>query len=170
MTMPRRQCFALAAALATAGCGFRPLYGTANGGPQRELAAIDVALLPDRPGQLLREALQQRLDHGEGLAKRYMLSVSYGVAGDSIAIQRDSTATRVREVATATWTLKALDPAQTLVTNGTARALDGVNIIDQQYFAADLEGETVTLRLTETVANQIVQQIASFFARRTKTG
>ena len=161
----------LASVLAVGACGFRPLYGTASGtGPQRELEAIDVALLPDRSGQLLREALQQRLDHGEGLAKRYMLSVSYGVAGDSISIQRDSTATRVREVATASWSLKAMDPAQTVITTGTARALDGVNIIDQQYFAADLEGETATLRVTETVANQIVQQIASFFARRAKTG
>ncbi len=166
-----RRSLLLAPVLAVAACGFRPLYGTSSGtGPQRELAAIDVALLPDRSGQLLREALQQRLDHGEGLAKRYMLSVSYGVAGDSIGIQRDSTATRVREVATASWSLKAMDPAQTVITTGTARALDGVNIIDQQYFAADLEGETATLRVTETVANQIVQQIASFFARRAKTG
>ena len=170
MRPTNRRLLLLASVLAVAACGFRPLYGTASGtGPQRELEAIDVALLPDRSGQLLREALQQRLDHGEGLAKRYMLSVSYGVAGDSISIQRDSTATRVREVATASWSLKAMDPAQTVITTGTARALDGVNIIDQQYFAADLEGETATLRVTETVANQIVQQIASFFARRAKT-
>ena len=167
----RRGLVVAAAALAVSGCGFRPLYGTSQGdGPQRELAAIEVALLPDRSGQLLREALQQRFDHGEAVAKRYVLSVSYGVAGDSISIQRDSTATRVRQVATASWSLKALNPAQTVVTSGTARGLDGVNIIDQQYFAADLEGETATLRLTETIANQIAQQIASFFARRAQTG
>ena len=39
-------------------------------------------------------------------------------------------------------------------------------MIDQQYFAADLEGETATKRITETVADQITLQIASFFARR----
>ena len=88
------------------------------------------------------------------------------MAGDSIGIQQDSTATRVREVATATWFLKALDPAQTLVTSGTARAVDGVNVLDQQYFAADLEGETVSRRFAETIANQIALQIASYFSRR----
>ncbi len=156
---------------ALTGCGFHPLYaphGSASG-PQLELAAIDVALIPDRPGQLLRQALQQRLDRGEALAKRYTLSVSFGIAGEALSIQRDSTATRVRQVATASWSLKALDPAQTLVTNGAARAVDGVNIIDQQYFAADLEGETATKRITETVADEITQQLASFFVRRKTT-
>ncbi len=171
MTRLGRRSFVLAGTIGLSACGFRPLYapqGTASG-PQQELAAIDVALIPDRPGQLLRQALQQRMDRGSAVAKRYTLSVSFGIAGDAISIQRDSTATRVRQVATATWSLKALDPARTLVTNGTARALDGVNVIDQQYFAADLEGETATKRITETVADQITLQIASFFARRTST-
>ena len=156
---------------ALAGCGFHPLYGSQPNGtaPRRELAAINVELIPDRPGQLLRQALQQRLDQGEGTPKRFSLSVSFGVAGESIGIQRDTSSTRLREVATATWTLKSLDPARTVVTNGTARAVDGVNILDQQYFAADLEGETATRRITETVADEIAQQIASYFARRPKT-
>ena len=158
----------LAATAALAACGFHPVYapGGSATGPQRELGAIDVGLMPDRSGQLLRQALQQRFDRGDGTAKRYTLSVVYGVAGDSIGIQQDSTATRVREVATATWFLKALDPAQTLVTSGTARAVDGVNVLDQQYFAADLEGETVSRRFAETIANQIALQIASYFSRR----
>ncbi len=144
-----RACVVAGAALLS-GCGFHPLYahGTGQVGRSGELAAIDVALHSGPARPVLRQALQQRLDRGEGVAKRYTLSVSFGVAGDAIAIQRDSTATRVREVATATWTLKALDPAQTVVTNGTARALDGVNVIDQQYFAADLEGETATKRIS----------------------
>ena len=108
------------------------------------------------------------MDHGEDTPKRFSLSVSFGVAGESLGIQQDTSSTRLREVATATWTLKALDPASSVVTNGTARAVDGVNILDQQYFAADLEGETATKRITETVADEITQQIASYFARRPK--
>ncbi len=157
-------------ALALGGCGFRPVYGTRDGQDmpaQRELAAIDVGLIPERAGQLLRQALQQRMNRSdEALVKRYELSVSFGVSGDVIGIQQDSTATRLREVATATWSLKMLDPGRTLVTNGTARALDGVNIIDQQYFAADLEGEAAQRRLAETIADQITLQVSAFFARR----
>ena len=162
-----RRLISLAALVLLAGCGFRPVYAPAGSasGPQRELAAIDVALMPDRAGQLLRQALQERLDRGDGFAKRFTLSVSYGIAGDAVAIQRDSTNTRLREIATAQWTLKALDPAQTTVASGIARALDGVNIIDQQYFAADLEGETVARRLSDRIAEQITLQLAAFFAR-----
>ncbi len=164
---------AVLAALAMAGCGFRPVYGTRDGQDvptQRELAAIDVGLIPERTGQLLRQALQQRMNRSDdALAKRYELSVSLGISGDVIAIQQDSTATRLRQVATATWSLKMLDPVRTLVANGTARALDGVNVIDQQYFAADLEGEASQRRITEAVADQITLQVAAFFAQRAST-
>ena len=165
-----RRAALLGAAGGLAGCGFHPLYATRNGQSspaQLELAAIDVGIIPDRPGQLLRQALQARFEgSGMALAKRYALSVSYGVAGDPISVQRDSTPTRLREIGTAQWTLKQLDPASTLVTSGTARSLDGVNIIDQQYFAADLEGEAAQHRLAENIADQITLQLASYFTRR----
>ena len=151
-----------------AGCGFHPVYGSrgVSGGSQRELAAIDVALLPDRTGQLLRQALQQRFDRGEAVAKQYTLSVSYGIAGEGISVEQDSSVTRIRLVGQATWFLKALDPAQTLVTSGSARSLDGVNVLDQQYFEQDLATETAQRRLAENVADQITLQIATFFSRR----
>jgi LPS-assembly lipoprotein len=147
------------------GCGFRPVYGTRGSatGAQRELGTIDVALIPERGGQLLRQALQQRFDRGDGIAKRYTLTVSYGVAGDSIGVQQDSTTTRNRLSGTGTWYLKQLNPAQTLLASGVARALDGVNVIDQQYFAADLEGETAGRRIAEAIADQITLQIAAYF-------
>ena len=168
-----RRC-AVLAALVVAGCGFRPVYGARNDlamSGQGELAAIDVGLIPERTGQLLRQALQQRMNRSDDApAKRYQLTVSLGISGDAIGIQQDSTATRLRQVATAAWSLKMLDPARTLVANGTARALDGVNIIDQQYFAADLEGEAAQRRITDAVADQITLQVAAFFARRSLTG
>ncbi len=153
------------------GCGFHPLYasGGRGGGPQRDLGAIDVSLIPERGGQLLRQALQQRFDRGDGIAKRFTLSVSYGVAGDSIGVQQDSSTTRIRLGGTGTWYLKALTPAQTVVVSGVARALDGVDVIDQQYFASDLEGETAARRLADAIADQITLQIASYFSRHPST-
>ncbi len=160
----------LAALLALSGCGFHPLYAKLNGHPsvaQAALGTIDVGLIPERPGQLLRQALQRRFDGpGMALAKRYTLSVSFGIAADAINIQQDTTPTRLREIGTATWSLKALDTTNTLVTSGVARSIDGLSIIDQQYFAADLESETVQRRIAENVADQITLQVASFFARR----
>jgi LPS-assembly lipoprotein len=169
--LSRRRLLTLGAAGALAGCGFQPVYmPTASGraGPaQRELAAIAVKLLPDRPGQLLRQDLQERLgsDSGE-VPQRYSLAVSFSIAGEGIGIQPDNAATRVRLIGTATWTLSAQDPAQTRVTSGSARAMDDFNILDQQYFAADLENEQVQRRLAAALADQIAMQLAVFFRHR----
>ncbi len=154
------------------GCGFRPVYAPRAGlaaGPQQELGAIDVALIPDRPGQLLRQALQERLDRG-GMAeaKRYQLSISYNLSGVGVGVQPDTSVTRLRLTSAATWTLRQLNPGQTLVANGTARALDGYNVLDQQYFAADMENESADRRLAEALADEVVLQIASYFARHAR--
>ena len=167
----RRQLLALGAGGALSGCGFQPVYmptasGTA-GAPQRELAAIQVALIPDRPGQLLRQALQDRLEMGaSGIARRYDLTVSFWIAGEGIAVQQDSTATRLRETGNANWTLVAQDVGRTRLTSGFARAIDAINITDEQYFGADLENESLQRRMAGAIADQITMQLAIYFRRR----
>lgn len=166
----RRQLLALGAGGALSGCGFQPVYmptasGTA-GAPQRELAAIQVALIPDRPGQLLRQALQDRLEMGAtGVARRYDLTVSFWIAGEGIAVQQDSTATRLRETGNANWTLVAQDVGRTRLTSGFARAIDAINITDEQYFGADLENESLQRRMAGAIADQITMQLAIYFRR-----
>ena len=157
-----------AAVLALGGCGFHPVYGSGGGvasGSGRELTAIDVSLIPERAGQLLRQALQQRLA-GTGYdvpAKRYQLVVSFGIATAAIGEQADSSVTRLREFGTANWTLKRLDPGQSVVTSGVARSLDGVNVIDEQYFASDIAGETANRRIADNIADEITLQLAAYF-------
>ena len=80
--MNRRRLLVLAAGASLSGCGFQPVYmPTASGKAgvaQRELAAIQVDLIPDRPGQVLRQALQDRLEMGaSGEAHHYDLSVGF---------------------------------------------------------------------------------------------
>jgi len=172
--MRRRSFLGLGLGLCATGCGFRPVYmPSASGGPgiaARELAAIDVAIIPDRPGQLLRQALQKRFEgSGAGVARIYTLGVDYSIGGEGIAIQQDNSVTRIRLIARGSWSLRAQDPAQTRLANGSARAVDGLNIFDQQFFAADLENEAVQRRLAELVADQITIQLAAFFRHRAAT-
>lgn len=169
--MKRRRMLALTAGATLSGCGFQPVYTpTASGragAAQRELAAISVDLIPDRPGQLLRQALQDRLEMGSsGVARRYDLSVGFGISGEAIAIQPDSQPTRIREIGSATWTLIAQDPGRTKLTSGYVKAVDGINLFDTQYFAADLENEAVQRRLADALADQITLQLATFFRKR----
>ena len=70
---------------------------TASGRPgpaQRELAAIDVDLIPDRPGQLLRQALQERLGERRAVLRIAMTCRASRFRGEGIGIQPDTIATR----------------------------------------------------------------------------
>ena len=154
-----------------AGCGFQPVYRrteSGNPGPAaRELAAINVVLIPDRPGQLLRQALQQRFYGASGeTTPQYDLGVFYWITGEGIAILPDNTNTRTRLIARANWTLNARDPGHTHVIDGSAHAIDSINVFDTQYFGGDLETEQATARLSDQVADQITLRLAAFFRAR----
>lgn len=170
-TLGRRHLLAGLGLAPLAGCGFQPVYmPTASGNPgpaARDLAAIHVALIPERPGQLLRQALQQRL-HGadDSTERRYDLGVFYWIAGEGIAILPDTSNTRTRLTAHANWTLTARDAAHTPVTSGSARALESINVFDTQFFGGDLENEQASVRLADQVADQITLRLATFFRVR----
>jgi LPS-assembly lipoprotein len=172
MSGPSRRGLLAALGLAPlAGCGFQPVYRrTASGNPgpaARELAAINIVRIPDRPGQLLRQALQQRFYGASGESTpQYDLGVFFWIAGEGIAILPDNTNTRTRLIGRANWTLNARDPGHTHLIDGSAHALEGINVFDTQYFAGDLETEQETARLAEQVADQITLRLATFFRAR----
>jgi hypothetical protein len=49
------------------------------------------------------------------------------------------------------------------VASGSARALDGANDINSQFFYLDLSTEAINRRMGDALADQIVQQIAAYF-------
>ncbi len=166
--MIARRAGLLGAASALAGCGFHPLYaGGSQGAASTELAAIYVGIMGERSGQLLRQALQRRFEGaGTGVAKTYELTGGLGVAAEAIALQRDSSGTRVRLIGSAPWVLSTMGLTPTPLTQGTARSIDGYNVFNQQYFAADLESDAAQRRIAESIADQITIQVASFLKRR----
>jgi LPS-assembly lipoprotein len=168
--LTRRALLPLGLALLLPGCGFQPLYGAGPGGvpseAQADLAAITVGLIPDRSGQLLRQALQDRFERqGVGAAHRYDLAVAYSIGQEGIGIQPDTSTTYVRVTGNASWILRAQDPQHTTVTTGSARAFDSYNYIANQFFAADLEFETIQRRLADGLADRITLQLATYFKR-----
>lgn len=170
--MNRRAVLALGGAGLLGGCGFSPLYLPASRGGVSAalLQSVYVPVIPERYGQLLRQQLQRHLEgSGDGVAKRFELVAAPALNAEGIAIQRDTSTTRIRLTATATWSLRRLDLAHTVITTGTARITDGFNILDQQFFAADLESEAATKRITETLADQIVTQLAIYLKRNPTT-
>lgn len=158
---------------ALAGCGFRPLYAPAGSGmagpAAAETAAIYVPPVAERSGQLLRQALQQRFEgSGTGTAKKYELITNVSIFADAIAIQRDSSSSRVRLIGSAPWVLRTLSLEHPVLAQGSSRVLDGYNILNQQFFAADLENETATRRVAAALADQIALQVGSYFLHQAK--
>jgi LPS-assembly lipoprotein len=152
-------------------CGFHPVYmPTASGEAgvaEREMAAVWIDNLYERSGQLLRQALQERFERGgTGVARRYTLTVAYGIGGEGVAILPDTDVTRIRLVGDAKWYLVAQDPARTHLAAGQARAVDGFNILNQQYFFGDLSNEDAQKRLADALADQIAIQVAAWFRGR----
>ena len=153
-----------------AGCGFTPLYAPGIGAGLAPsgagLSAINVTLMGERSGQLLRDALQRRFaTNGNGSAKLYNLTVSFAVSNEGISVERgESAPTRNRSAAIAAWSLTSNDAEQRTVTSGRARQLDGYNNLSLQYFYSDLQNEQIQARLVEAVADQITIQLATYFA------
>jgi hypothetical protein len=169
-TLPARRGLCLALAGALSGCGFHPVYmPTATNKPgvaQRDLASVFVEIIPERPGQLLRQALQERFGDDSGTPAAYNLHVVFTIAGEGVGIESDSIATRIRLVGNASWALLDHDAKRSTLTSGSARALDAANIFDSQYFALDLEIEAEQKRIAETIASQITSQLAVWFRQQ----
>jgi LPS-assembly lipoprotein len=152
----------LAAPLVLAACGFHPLYAP-SGATNVALDGIYVDVIFNRNGQLLRQALQDRLNTSDDGTKKYELTVSYAVNVDAIGIQGDNSSNRTRYIGTARWTLKQPGFLGAKVTSGTARSVDGADVLDAQFFYASLAGQAIDRRMGDALADQIVQSLAAFF-------
>lgn len=162
---------ALAAGLAVMGslclasCGYQPLYRQAphNGSTvEASLADITVDWIPDRTGQELRNALEQRLaGNAGGHAGRYHLRISLTDASSDVALRRlDATVSRSDMIVTAMWTLLEDDH---LVRQGTAEAVLNYAVQSNQYptIASIKNAEALGAQL---VADDIIRQLQGYFS------
>jgi LPS-assembly lipoprotein len=163
-------CAGMVCAASLSGCGFHPVYG-AGQPAQAELAAVYVNIIPNRSGQLLRQALQAKLEgRSADVPKRYALAVSYGESVQSLDTQADNSTTRNRAVGTATWTLHAVDNPAVRLAGGTVRSVDGYNIIDEQFFYSDLSQDAVEHRLADALAGEITLGLSLYFDKHLRGG
>lgn len=157
----------LIVAVGLSGC-LRPLYGPTSGGAdmRSQLAAIDVAMVPERIGHALRSELIFMLDgSGEPSPKKYRLEIKPTVSQTSAVV--DSVAARA-DAATlmgrAEYSLRDMS-GNTVITNGTATATATYDRTAQRFgnvrAARDAE-----IRLGKLLAEQIRNRIAAAFSAR----
>lgn len=158
---------------ALSGCGFQPLYGNQDATQvttaEDELRRVYVASIPERNGQLLRLALQSKMNGaGPENPDGYTLIASPGVGQEALDIHSDNTSGRVRINATAYWKLYTVAQNPVLLAEGSASAMDGITPSFEQYFAQTMNTETATARVMNTLGERITQQVAIWFKTHTK--
>ena len=158
-----------------AGCGFRPLYGETAGGNGGDgggtggrvadaLATVQVGVIADRPGQLLRGYLLERLNPaGRPAAPAYRLRVELDESRQALATAADDTVTRSRLLVTADYSLTDL-AEDTVVLERSHRAVTSFNIQDD-LFGSRVSVESARDRSLVDISEQVRRDLALFFQR-----
>jgi LPS-assembly lipoprotein len=156
--------FAGLAALVLAGCGFQPLYGgtTAGGAKLAEvMAGVDIAPIPGRVGQKLRnELIFANTGGGNGAPTRYKLEIAIkeSVTDELVQITGDATG----QVYQLDATFKLIDPANgKVLMQGKAISRAAYNRF-QEIFANVRARYDAENRAARTISESIKTQVAAF--------
>jgi LPS-assembly lipoprotein len=157
---------ALAAALPLAGCGFHPLYGERESSPRIDarLADVGIDVIANRPGQILRNELLDRMSP-RGVAARpaYYLGVQLIETRQDFAIRQDETATRSNVVLSARFTLRRASDSQ-VVHDGIAVVRNSYDLLRNKFATLAAEDDARTRALRE-LAEEIRTRLAIYFER-----
>jgi LPS-assembly lipoprotein len=149
---------------ATAACGFRPLYEPSADGASERLAAIEVTVIPDRPGQQLRNELIDLLNPDRAVVPgRYRLDVRLQEELDDRALERSGFATRANLTMEADFALFELAHDEPLM-RASSRAVSSYNLVDSK-FTTLTSGHAARTRALSNIAHDIRRRLAVYFAR-----
>ncbi|MEI7608511.1 MAG: LPS assembly lipoprotein LptE [Rhodospirillaceae bacterium] len=157
---------ALGLALLLGACGFRPMMGgdRADGSVASRLATVEIGEIPDRSGQKMRNLLIDRFYHDRRpAAAEYRLEVALEAGEQSLAIEKDASASRAQWTATATYRL-VHRPSGKVVLQGSSRAVPGYNVNYYQWGSFVSQQDALD-RSIEYVSDEIRTRVALYFAR-----
>ena len=156
-----------AAGLALSGCGFRPLYGRGDGqglAAAAEFSSIIIPPIPDRSGQLLRNALRDRLTpRGVPANPRYRLDVTLNEQRSDLVILRDATSTFAKMRFSAAYALVDFESGKA-VTQGRAESTTTFNIVESQFANISAESDA-RRRAADELAEDIRLRLGLHFHR-----
>jgi len=155
---------------ALGGCGFRPLY--AARGPQdwdRDLAAIQVAPISDRSGQILTLALRENLNPGgTSVAPRWRLATTLSIGRAELGIQRNATTIASEVVISASYTVFDYKTGKPVLSGLSRATSDYDRLIDA--YATTVAGDDAQDRALHQVADEMALRLAIFVRdQRNKT-
>ena len=154
--------------LLAAGCGFKPVYGTASAthgaGVVQQFSAIEIAPLPNAIGLALRNKLIDALHPGGAAADYdYRLSATVREAVINLGLQANATSTRGQVRITAEYWLYD-SKSDTVLVHETVRASTGYNILLNQ-FGTVLSADDARDRSLQQIADEMTRHLALYFTR-----
>ncbi len=160
-----RRSLLIALAAALGGCGFHPLYGGRTAGAyDPDLAAIKVASIPDRDGQILALALREKLNpRGADLPVRYTLRTNIAVTRGDLGIERNATSVRGQIEIVAHYDL--IGPGGAILLHGRSHTISAFNIVQDGY-ATKVAEDDARERALNDVSDDIVMNLALFVRNR----
>lgn len=155
----------LGLALASSGCGLRPLYaGGSSGAVAQAMSGIEVAPIEGKAGWLMANALRDRLGGGQGSGARYRLDVRLDDQIRGLGVRRDDSVVRERRILRARYQLVDQSSNAVLV-DSTAGSDAGIDVVRSEY--ATIAAENTALeRLSVIVADEIVARLATYARSR----
>ena len=159
--------FALVLSLSVSGCGFTPMYagGTAGEKISADYQGVEIANIPDRDGQFLRNLLTDRL-YKDGTPDSAPYLLTFGkleTTIQNIGIRRDATSTRGLMQVTGHMTLTDKATGKVLLEKE-YRSVGAYNQLDNQ-FATLISKDNLNDHVIEEIADNIVTDLGLYFRR-----
>ena len=160
----RRQVLGWASAgglAALTGCGFSPVYQSGSGSVAKELllemAKVDIEVIPDREGQMLRNFLFDRMQpRGQAKKLLYSLKTRVNVTTRDLGVQLDETTARSRVDINASYTLSGNGVSRTF----TSRSASSFSTVDVEYASLVAEQDAIE-RSLRTIADEMTVRVAA---------
>lgn len=153
--------------LGLSACGFRPMHASTETGQtvKQHYNTIEVANIPDRSGQFLRNALIDRLyTQGRPFDPVYSLRIARMDENTvSLGVRKDATATRGQMEITIKMRLFNTRSGQ-VVLERDIHAMGGYNILDSEYATLVSENKTRELILDE-LSDRVMNEVNLFLLR-----
>ena len=152
------------------GCGFQPVYrdGGAETGAARpllvDLAYIDIAVIADREGQILRNLLLDRLQpRGSAAQTDYTLRTRLNISTSDLGVQLDETTERSRVDVSASYTLSG----DGFRKDFRSRSASSFSTLDVEYASLVAERDAIE-RSLRAIADEMTVKISAYLKRRAR--
>ncbi len=161
----KRAAAAVAAVLiaaSPAGCGFRPIHSDQSYAAAANLSLVEIALIPDRIGQMLRNELLD-LFRPRAADTQFELTVSVTESIQNLGVQLNSIATRANLRVRASYTVTRRADNATMI-QGSLESINSYNILKSDFATLAAEAgarrnavREIAKRLQERVSVWLVQ-------------